>query len=597
MAARIQLTTLDSFCDGRIIQALDDGHVLAAAAYTNGDDCFLAWTYPFTNDCWGFAIWRDLTTAAGQKDARFIDNRVGFADDNPGPYEHKPSTEWPFQRYTWTDHGVGEGDNVTYTITPVLKTPSQLTLNKKNAATVGPLAVTADASKTTHAYFNRGTLLSQFMARRLPPNFTTKDLTKVKNDLAKNDNELRAFLMGQLGSRLIKLLDDAAAKRWHVYAALYELSDVVLVGRLAALRQRAHVVLSNGSSKKKGTDGNANAATELENVIDLHRRMLWSEGLGHNKFVVLARSPSDPFAVWTGSTNWATTGLCTQMNNAILIEDSSLARTYLDQWKRLRDDGRTGARGQALHFAPPLLAANDEVKVGGRGQGAWSVWFTRTTAGQDMEAAAELINGAKHAILFLMFEPGSAGLLQVVQARLSPAAPTYNKDLYVHGVVNTLKDDGKNVAVSLVSRGQDSSFNLRVVQPEGVADGLANWAKEVTRRDFILGQGGVIGHAIIHSKVIVIDPFTHPVVMTGSHNFSHPASAANDENLVIAEGSKALAQGYAVNIMSTYQHYRWRAYLQQCRNEHKSPWEHLAKNGLWQKKLAEHDPELMFWVH
>ena len=53
--------------------------------------------------------------------------------------------------------------------------------------------------------------------------------------------------------------------------------------------------------------------------------------------------------------------------------------------------------------------------------------------------------------------------------------------------------------------------------------------------------------------------------------------------------NKALAERYAVNIMSVYQHYRWRAYVRQSKAEHKSPWEHLTKSPDWQKKQPEHD--------
>jgi phosphatidylserine/phosphatidylglycerophosphate/cardiolipin synthase-like enzyme len=327
--------------------------------------------------------------------------------------------------------------------------------------------------------------------------------------------------------------------------------------------------------------------------------MLWSEGLGHNKFLVIAESEAKPLAVWTGSTNWATTGLCTQLNNSLLVEDPVLSRIYLEQWKLLRDDRRTGLGGRPMHFGEPLCDANDLPKTSAGGSSKWTVWFTRTSAGQDIEAASKLINAARDAILFMMFEPGTNGLLQVVQARLSPASPTFDPDLYVHGVINTLRRKqvrrAEAVEVDLVGRGQNKRFDLRVVQPEGVGGGLPSWAAEVMRRDFLLSQGGAIGHAIIHSKVIVLDPFTKPVVITGSHNFSHPASAANDENLLIVR-DKRLAERYAVNIMSNYQHYRWRAYLQQCAREHKSPWRGLTKSDRWQKKQPEHDRELRFWV-
>jgi len=68
--------------------------------------------------------------------------------------------------------------------------------------------------------------------------------------------------------------------------------------------------------------------------------------------------------------------------------------------------------------------------------------------------------------------------------------------------------------------------------------------------------------AIVHSKAIVIDPFSDAcAVITGSHNFSVSASEKNDENLVIVRGNTKLAQAYALHINGVYDHYSWRAYL------------------------------------
>jgi phosphatidylserine/phosphatidylglycerophosphate/cardiolipin synthase-like enzyme len=45
------------------------------------------------------------------------------------------------------------------------------------------------------------------------------------------------------------------------------------------------------------------------------------------------------------------------------------------------------------------------------------------------------------------------------------------------------------------------------------------------------------GQAIIHDKIVVIDPFAENcVVITGSHNLGYKASYANDENMLIIKG-------------------------------------------------------------
>jgi phosphatidylserine/phosphatidylglycerophosphate/cardiolipin synthase-like enzyme len=51
-----------------------------------------------------------------------------------------------------------------------------------------------------------------------------------------------------------------------------------------------------------------------------------------------------------------------------------------------------------------------------------------------------------------------------------------------------------------------------------------------------------------HNKVIVIDPHgAHPVLVTGSFNFTQTAQRGNAENVLIVRGDADLAQRYAAN--------------------------------------------------
>jgi len=91
---------------------------------------------------------------------------------------------------------------------------------------------------------------------------------------------------------------------------------------------------------------------------------------------------------------------------------------------------------------------------------------------------------------------------------------------------------------------------------------------------------------MIHSKVIVIDPFSSDsVVITGSHNMGPKASQKNDENLVIIQGNASLAQSYAVNIMSVYDKYRWRYKMSQ--DKEYSGWKGLQDNDEWQDSYLD----------
>ena len=193
----------------------------------------------------------------------------------------------------------------------------------------------------------------------------------------------------------------------------------------------------------------------------------------------------------------------------------------------------------------------------------------------DIAELLDLIAGAKQSLLFAMFMPG---------AEIFNAAVGRGKDIFVRGVANTFPQAGtntSNVDVNLVDNGQKTpQFQLEVVEPEGIETSFSAWAAEVTRRQF-----GAIGHAIIHSKVLVIDAFSdNPTVVTGSHNFSKTASNSNDENFVVISGNRALAQAYAVNILGLYDHYRWRKYILDCVKTKKQPWSHLSEDPDWLKK-------------
>ena len=73
------------------------------------------------------------------------------------------------------------------------------------------------------------------------------------------------------------------------------------------------------------------------------------------------------------------------------------------------------------------------------------------------------------------------------------------------------------------------------------------------------------GHAIIHDKIIVIDPLDEKncTLITGSHNLGYEASYCNDENFLIIQGNRDLAVSYAVHVLDFYEHYLMRARLEE----------------------------------
>lgn len=562
---------------------------ISVAVYTNSDDAFIAWApSDFIPGCRGFLLERARKVGATKK-VEPVENRVGFAKDHPKSGDHRPSREWPFQRFNWTDHVADVGNKVRYRVTAMIDTGNGRPYSKgPRSAWTKWMTLAADAGGNFSCYFNRGLVLSQFVARYLKE----KKLSprKFKDQLQKSvDPKFRGFLEGDLGARLTNVLRDAKNKEGQLHAALYELGDEKLENAIIALGSKLHLILANGSDR---VDGNARARKHLNDAgfitID---RMLKSQGLGHNKFLVLSGA-NGPRAVWTGSTNWSTTGLCTQINNALLIEDRRVAQHYRKQWSAL--ESASPPKLDPAGFPKKLVATNDKPHSFAIGRAKAEIWFTRTSNGGDMKALRNIIASARDSILFLMFTPGKAGLHTLAAQRAN------EKQMYVRGVVSNLgttkADNNKNVLeINVISSEQHFKPDYyTVVQPQSVEVALGPWIAEVTRKDFL----SQIGHAIVHSKVLVIDALSQePIVVTGSHNFSAPASEKNDENLVIVRGHKQLSIAYATHVMSVYQHYRYRSYVREMLAQGKKPWSYLDDNDYWLKaELKSKALEIGYWT-
>jgi hypothetical protein len=516
--------------------------------YVNEDDALLFWSVSeLIPGCRGFAISRRRSNPSGLTE-EFLLNRMGFENQptptpGPGGAITKPSTEWPFQRFSWTDHDADTGDTVSYRVIPVVRdSGGNLDLVEAQGSEWSPERILgATASGVYQPFFNRAFVISQFIARYLTERHLTLD--QFKATIAERDETtIRRFLSGDLRLALINEIRAVAEQDGQAFAALFEVSDDELIDELCALGARAHVVLANGSIQKatgettteaRRRDENATARAKLEAAgvdVEPANRFLSPGPLGHNKFLVRTDTDGTARTVWTGSTNWTPTGLCTQINNGLLITDPDVAATYHQQWQRLRD--------AASGFPPSLVDHNSTpTSIGPRTPGgpATTVWFTRTTRQVDLDALRAEVNAAQQGILFLMFMPGATGLFATVAARAA------EPDLYVRGVVSELPqgqaDDGQ-VHVNLVDGATQHALNLDIIQPEGIQHPLAKFAAEVTHKQFLAH----IGHAIIHSKIIVTDPFSaNSTVITGSHNFSLSASGKNDENFVIIKNAPALA--------------------------------------------------------
>lgn len=549
--------------------------VTKVKVYVNCDDVYIVWKSDArVKDCRGFALYCRLNG-----EDRIVSTWVGFEGESAKPGTRKPSTKWPIQKFMWCDYMAKSGDRVSYQVVPMVGSKDDLKPAKELASDwTEEVTVSSNQAGGISAYFNRGIVATQWLARRLGEATSSEKQKKLSRIIADVNDRTRNFLSGELRLAMLKLFDEARTTKSKIYAVLYELDDPELETQLLSLGKRAAVILANGS----GEDQNIKARDALKGKVNLYNRMLPAGRLAHNKFLILCDSSDRPRKAWTGSTNWTKTGLCTQANNGILIDNPKIASLFKAQWDLLK--------GAKNGFPAELIESNSKKKNYKIKNKRATVWFTPVREEEDLNEATALINQAKQGILFLMFNPGPRGtLLNAIIERNSQSSSFYDPNLYIHGVLNQDPSTENNPVVGLFHRGEYTPANFDVLLPEAIDERLSYWIPEIKKKQN--------AWAMVHSKVIVLDPFgPHPVVMTGSHNLGPKASSKNDDNLVIVENDPDLAAAYAVNIMSIYNQYRWRHYRMQSVQPNK--YGGLHDNDRWQDRYFKGPElrELNFWL-
>jgi phosphatidylserine/phosphatidylglycerophosphate/cardiolipin synthase-like enzyme len=558
-----------------------------ALAVANNDVSIVAWVgEQKIPGCLGFAIYRtDLSSGTTVP----LPAWVGFKSDRNDQWQPRTTEVWPVQKFNWKDLTAKRGGLYQYRIIPMVGSPGNCKPAPAPIWETNPVHLTPDRGDA-FTFFNRGILSTQSLARQLPKGSDATMFKVLRDRIDQPGDPLRLSLTGQLLEGVRTLLDRAASSSGRCYCALYELTDTELV-KLLIGSPFVSVVLSDAG---KDDDTNRPARQSLEEShTDVVSRMMPGGHIGHNKFVVYADASGKPQAVLTGSTNWTDTGLCGQSNNAVIIENAGLAAAYLAYWQRLHADTEAAGGTAAKLQGPDFRKANQtpaDVKL--PDGGAVRVWFSPNTAQKskgpkspaplDLEQVFGLIKGARQAVLFLAFQPGHPSILDAVAE-----AQAANPALFVRGAVTDPKaaDDYKTQLYHLSGTKPDAT----VVPATAIKDQFSFWEHELLKDPS--------GHAIIHDKIVVIDPFTPQcAVVTGSHNLGYRASYNNDENLLIFTGKRKLAEAYAAHVLDVYDHYRFRYQVQQHGSH---AWSNLDDTDAWQDKyFAAGSPwlkEAAFW--
>jgi hypothetical protein len=572
-----------------------------AIAYANNDVVQVGWSIDQKMPgCLGFAVFR-IPADADVPEVP-LTSHVGFEEGDGKDWIAKPTTQQPIAAFRWRDLAPERGKAVRYKVVPMQGPASDPQPVPNFKPMITPAVTATETYGNIRVYFNRGILSTQHLSRALSAEGKQPSPAALAPHIQTPGDKIRLELTGQLLEGLLSIIERAKKEGGKCYASLYEFTDDELLGALSAL-DKLEVILSNNGTGDDGPydKGNAKAAEALSGK-PLIRRYMPKGQIGHNKFIVYVGPADEPKAVLSGSTNWTATGLCTQTNNCIIIESADLARQYLAYWHELKDDAETA--GIPAEPAPmkkiqgAMLRAGDakarpEISIAG-GPTA-RVWFSPNMPGlvkkpaklpPDLAVLFGLCERAEQAVMFLCFQPGGAGSEISTIVKFMSGVSENKPGLLVRGVISD------QLEAEEFMRFRDPDEDADVIAPAGILDGFAAWEKEFYK----------FGNAIVHDKIVVIDPFspTKCVVATGSHNLGYRASHNNDENMLILRGDRRVAQAYATHVFDIYSHYRWRYYqMQKAQRLANDAWLKAGGDKDQKKKFraADYFNQVVSWKH
>lgn len=612
---------------------------MSAVAIANNNISIIAWrpTAPIPN-CFGFAIYR-VDSKTNQKTV--LKSWIGFESDSNKEWKSRSTEDWPIQELVWGDFTAKNeaGKNsFHYEIVPMCEQEGKLVPKSDSTLVTNTVSLSTKCGNF-NAYFNNGILSTQFLSHQLSKsNSGEPSYIDLGTHIKKQGDPLRKKLGGDILDGMKELLSRAQNNGGECYCALYELTDTELIDTLS--KPYVHLILSNANTTKNKEviyDGeNAPVREILANVdgLEITNRYLEGSRIGHNKFVVYV-DKDGPQAVLTGSTNWTPSAICGQSNNAIIIESPEIALAFLEYWKNLREDTinnqltklpQTGnensnVQGQDLrniNANPKPFVLDDSTNA--------TFWFSPNTSQtskpskiplpsfddfssimdrrgssvdrtpNDIKNVFGVMKSAKQAILFLAFNPGTPSIIDV-----AAMCEDANPDLFVCGAVSDKKiveDHLTNLYYGTTKPPKEVPSDVKfnddgeVVFASAISDDFSYWHKELLKTS-------PTAHAIIHDKIVVVDPFSsNCAVITGSHNLGYKASYENDENLLIIRGNRPLAESYAAHVMDVYRHYRWR-YKVNTKGKEKA-FHSLVEQDSWQDdyydKRSLKKKELDFWL-
>jgi phosphatidylserine/phosphatidylglycerophosphate/cardiolipin synthase-like enzyme len=499
--------------------------------------------------CLGFAIQREDRT---EHELYWLSGTKTFKETDPGlgPGGQVSSRDHPFQTFQWADYSAKPEHNYTFTVIPLYGTPEKI---KEGDGVSLSISTEKEFGDRHSVFFNRGAVASQEYARR----FQNQPPSQV------GDPAYRWLSRGLLEA-LVAFVSRANGAGYGLYGAIYEFQWPAALNAIkAAADTGAKVtILYDGIQGGSGPADHNVQAIQAAGIGDLCIPRTTGK-IMHNKFFVLTKE-DQPVAVWTGSTNLTENGIYGQSNLGHAVEDAGVAEAYLAYWNELKGnpDAKTEKAWMATHNpAPPDPWDSDTELVFSPHSGlAVLDWYGH-------------IAGSAQKALFMTFAFGMNKQLMDVYE---------HNDGILRFALMEKAGSGRGLAQARIDIGR-----IRMLPNVIVAIG-----NNITTNSFdrwLAERSGVVTQENVrwvHTKYMLVDPLgNHPIIVTGSANFSDASTDTNNENMLIIRNDQRVADIYLGEFMRLYSHYAFREAVAISRSENKDKtWQpnYLISDDSWQ---------------
>ena len=539
----------------RFKSGLADKYCIYAVAGTNSVSFAIDYTKADTKGLLGFAVKR---TYPGNKEY-FMPGFKVFQNEKKDPNAMVSTEDHPIQSFVWDDFTLKPNETYTYTFYAIKGKPGALVKGKPIVLKIK--TEPAFSTNTHDIFFNRGIASSQAYAREF--NNTSPDKLA-----GKKQQDAFDWLGRDLYPAMVKFVEQAK-KDETILACFYEFNYLPFLKELKKAIDRGvniNLVIDgkmNGAAATAKTKAKGNtprdgslaaikaAKIPMKNVV---LRQANKARLQHNKFMVyLQGKTQQPVAVWTGSTNITESGIFGQTNVGHWVRDNKTAALYQKYWTLLSKD--PGGKDAADFKTYQQDVTNTQKGVTGDiPKGITPIFSPRATLDM-LNQYFTLVDKAKSSSAITLAFGVTATLkdMLIKHSATSPIcfmmlekpdapAPRSTKPFVALGYQNNVYE----------------AFGAFLQNP------VYEWVRETNMKK--LGITSFVNY--IHSKFLIQDALGNdPIVITGSANFSPPSTNSNDENMIMIRGDKRVADIYFTEFNRLFNHYYFRAVVQELANK------------------------------